>query len=153
MNEIEEKIQELYDKELIQQVRFKCAEALDSKNWELFKSLFTDTINTDFTEWGIPIQIIDKENFVSNFFQKNLSNPDLKTQHLFSNFRISINQNGATSVCNFVGNNFIENFIDGNEYCLHGEYTDTLTKTSNGWKIDELKFKLYYQTGNQKLLQ
>ena len=153
MNDIEKKVHELYDKEAIQQVRFRWAEALDNRDWELFKSLFTDSIDTDFTDWGIAIQTVDKENFVLNFFKKNLSKPNLKTQHLFSNFRISINRNEASSVCNFVGNHFIENFPDGQEYCLHGEYIDTLIKTMSGWKISGIKFKLRYQTGNQKLLQ
>jgi hypothetical protein len=145
-------LQELMDKEAIRDIRTQWGEALDNKNWAQFESLFTDEIDTDFTAWGIPPQVIPKAYFVGMFSQKSFRRAELITQHLYTNFRISIEKDTATSVCNFIGQHYIPNFEGGEEYCLRGEYTDGLVRTPEGWKINKLKLRQFFATGNAALL-
>jgi hypothetical protein len=152
MTRSEKALQELLDKEAIRDIRYQWGEALDNKNWAQFESLFTDEIDTDFTAWGIPPQRIPKAYFVAMFSQQSFKRADLITQHLYTNFRISIENDTATCVCNFMGQHFIPNFEGGEEYCLRGEYTDGLVKTKDGWKINKLKYRQFYATGNAALL-
>jgi SnoaL-like domain len=145
-------LKELLDKEAIRDIRSRWGEALDNKNWAQFESLFTDDIDTDFTAWGIPPQKISKSNFVAMFSQQSFRNAALITQHLYANFRITIENDTATSVCNFIGQHHIPNFEGGAEYILKGEYTDGLIKTKEGWKINKLTFRQFYATGNAAIL-
>jgi SnoaL-like domain len=153
MENILQQIELIKDRYAIEQIRYKWGEALDHKNWELFDSLFADDIDTDFTAWGFPVQSIKKTDLVNIFRYGPFKNEQLKTQHIYTNFRIEIKEDKATSVCNFIGQHFIENFEGGNEYCLHGAYTDGLVKTNEEWKINNLKLSIFFQTGNVKILE
>jgi hypothetical protein len=152
MTNLTEKIQYLLDKEAIQQIRFQWGEALDLKNWAQFEGLFTEVIETDFRVWGIEPQPVPKAYFVSMFAQGSFRHEDLKTQHIYSNFRIDIDGDNATSVCNFLGQHHILNFEGGEDYCLRGEYSDGLIRTDEGWKINRVSLKIFFQTGNIKIV-
>jgi SnoaL-like domain len=152
MDIFQTKVQEIVDKMAIQEVRTKWGQALDNKNWAQFNSLFADETDTDFTAWGVAPQRVSKEYLVAMFSQQSFRRTDLITQHLYTNFSITIDADSATSVCNFLGQHFIPNFEGGEEYCLRGEYTDGLIRTADGWKINRLKLRIFYQTGNQAIL-
>jgi 3-phenylpropionate/cinnamic acid dioxygenase small subunit len=145
-------IQLLLDKETIRDLRTTWGEALDNKNWEQFRSIFTPEIDTDFTAWGVPAQRITREHFVGMFSTQSFKRAELITQHLYTNFRIHIDQDTATSICNFQGHHHIPNFEGGDHYCLHGEYTDHLIRTPQGWKIAGIKLRVFFHTGNQNIL-
>ncbi len=145
------KFQELLDKEAIREVRYRWAEGLDTQNWELITSLMTEEVDADFRSMGLPAQKVPREILVQNF-QNNLSRPGLKTQHLFSNARVTVNSDSATCKSNFIGQHFLQGFAGGAEFYLRGEYDDALTRTPDGWKISGMKFTLFYVSGNPNLL-
>lgn len=152
MENIEKKLQELLDKEAIRQIRYQFAEALDNKDWHLFETLFADEIDTDYTAWGIPVQKMEKSFLVAMFSKQAFRNAELVTEHLYSNFRITIEQDKAICVSNFLGQHYIANFEGGEEFYLRGEYTDQLVKTKQGWKLSGLKLRIFYMSGNPKIL-
>jgi 3-phenylpropionate/cinnamic acid dioxygenase small subunit len=144
-------LQELLDREAIKELRYKFAEGLDNKDWDLFQSLFLDEIHTDFSDWGISPMVMKREDFV-NFFKQAFSKVGLKTQHIYSNFRIAIEGNSATCKSNFLGQHFIKDCQGGEEFFLKAEYTDKLTKTNDGWKFSNIKLSIFYTSGNASIL-
>ena len=147
----EQALQELLDREAIKEVRSLLAQALDYKDWALFESLFTEEVDTDFTSYGVPAQRVRREDVMQSY-QHNLSREGLRTQHISSNFRITIDDDTAQCISNFLGQHFIQGFEGGDEFFLRGEYHDRLLRTKTGWKICALKFILFYTSGNPALL-
>jgi 3-phenylpropionate/cinnamic acid dioxygenase small subunit len=152
MQTLEERIQQLWDIAAIQDLRNKFGEALDNKNWDLFGKLFADEVLTDWTAWGVPKQTMKKEDIVTMFSQGAFRRPELITEHLYTNFRITVDGDQATCVSNFLGQHFIPDFEGGSEFYLRGEYTDNLIRTIGGWAISSLRLRVFYTSGNPKLL-
>ncbi len=101
------------------------------KDWTLLESLFLEEVETDFSSYGVPPQKVRREDLVQSY-QHNLSREGLRTQHICSNFRITINDDTAHCISNFIGQHFIKEFEGGNEFYLRGEYHDQLTRTQTG---------------------
>ena len=144
-------LQTVIDRIAIEEVRHRYAQALDTQNWEALPPLFTAQVSTDFSDFGMPPQTVPQEAFIASFRQ-NLSRPGLRTQHVFSSFRIVVTGDTATSVSNFVGHHFLPGFEGGEEFTLRGEYTDTLVRTAQGWQMSGVACKLFFMTGNPNLL-
>ena len=145
-------LQEFLDREEIKEVRAGLAQALDYQDWTLFESLFTEEVEADFTAYGVPAQKIPRE-ALRQSYQHNLSREGLRTQHISSNFRITVNGNTAQCISNFIGQHYIKGFEGGEEFFLRAEYTDQLLRTEQGWKIHTLTLsQLFYTSGNPAIL-
>ena len=148
----EQMLQELLDREAIKEVRARLAQALDYQDWSLFESLFLEEVETDFTAYGIPQQKVRREELRQSY-QHNLSREGLRTQHISSNFRITINGDSAECISNFLGQHYIRGFEGGEEFYLRAEYRDQLVRTEQGWKISAMTLaNLFYVSGNPALL-
>ncbi len=147
----EQVVQELLDREAIREVRARLAQALDYKDWALFESFFTEEVEVDFSSYGVPVQKVRREDLTGSYRQ-NLSREGIRTQHLFTNFRITIDGDRAECISNFLGQHFLQGFEGGDEFHLRGEYHDQLTRTQAGWKIHALKFVFFFATGNPALI-
>ena len=125
---------------------------MDYKDWTLFESLFTEEIEADFTAYGVPAQKVRREELRQSY-QQNLSREGLRTQHISSNFRITVNGDTAQCISNFLGQHYIKGFEGGEEFYLRAEDKDQLTRTKNGWKIRALTLTtLFYVSGNPAIL-
>ena len=145
-------LQELLDREAIKEVRALLAQALDYKDWVLFESLFTEEVEADFTAYGVPPQKVQREELRQSY-QHNLSREGLRTQHISSNFRITVNGDTAQCISNFLGQHYIKGFEGGEEFFLRAEYKDQLIRTEYGWKIRALTLTtLFYVSGNPAIL-
>ena len=145
-------LQELLDREAIKEVRAQLAQALDYQDWVLFDNLFTEEVEADFTAYGVPAQKVPRE-ALRQSYQHNLSREGLRTQHISSNFRITVNGDTAQCISNFLGQHYIQGFEGGEEFFLRAEYTDQLVRMEQGWKIHALTLsKLFSVSGNPALL-
>jgi 3-phenylpropionate/cinnamic acid dioxygenase small subunit len=145
-------LQGLLDREAIKEVRALLAQALDYQDWSLFESLFTEEVETDFTAYGVPARKVRREELRQSY-QHNLSREGLRTQHISSNFRITVNGDTAQCISNFLGQHYIQGFEGGEEFFLRAEYTDQLVRTEHGWKIRALTLTiLFYVSGNPAIL-
>ena len=145
-------LQELLDREAIKEVRAQLAQSLDYQDWILFESLFLEEVEADFTPYGVPAQKVRREELRQSY-QHNLSREGLRTQHISSNFRITVHGDAAQCISNFFGQHYIKGFEGGEEFFLRAEYKDGLIRTENGWKIHALTLnKLFYVSGNPAIL-
>ncbi len=145
-------IQELFDREAIKEVRAHFAQALDFKDWTLFESLLLEELDTDYADFGIPAQKMRREDLLK-IFQRGLSREGIRTQHIISNFRITITGDTAQCISHFLGQHYIQGFEGGDEFFLKAQYTDQLVRTEDGWKISALTFTIFYTYGNPAIIQ
>lgn len=146
-----DQVQVLQDYEDIRQIFYRFAEGLDNRDWSMISGLCHNVIDTDYTAWGISPQQMSREQFVG-LFQASFWRPDLRTQHLYTNFRIHPQGDAATVTFNFLGQHYVPQFSEGEEFFLRGEYTDTLRRDGDSWKIDGVKLRVFYTTGAATIL-
>lgn len=144
-------LQALLDQTAIQCIRHDFARALDRKDWQLLTGLLAEEIAVDFTSFDMPAQVMHQQVLIDSF-QHNLSRPGLVTQHLCSNFRITLDQHRATSVSHWVGHHFVPGLAGGEEFTLRAEYTDLLIQLNGRWFIIGLTARKLFTTGNPQVL-
>ncbi len=144
-------VQHIHDTLAIQEIRARFAEGQDYRQWAQVEDLLTEQVTADFRSMGIPIQTVPREVLVKNF-QNNLSREGLKTQHLYTNLRVKVDGYSAVCISQFTGQHYFPGAAGGDEFILRGEYEDKLVRRPDGWKISEMKFTLFYATGNPQLL-
>lgn len=144
-------IQQLVDMETIRQTFYHFAQALDDRNWTAMRAFFAEWVDADYTAWGIPRQQMAAESVIA-LFQASFWRPELRTQHLYTNFRIQVEGDSATTVFNFLGQHTVPGFADGEEFFLRGQYTDSLQREGDGWKISSLALRVFSTQGAAAIL-
>jgi hypothetical protein len=131
-------LDELNDKALVSEVVYRYSTGVDSKDWQLFRTCFTDPIDVDFTSTGAPAPRTFPLDTWVRVVQKTLS-PFVVTQHFNSNVTIKVNGDEAIAVVYLKARHlFAEN--PKKIWDVGGYYTDRLVRTAEGWKIANCKF-------------
>ena len=144
-------VQELADREALRELFAAFAEALDNRDWTTLQQLCADEVDTDYRAWGITPQRMPADAFVG-LFRQSFWRPELKTQHLYTNFRIQVSGDVARVVFNFLGQHYAPGFAEGEESVLRGEYTDTLQRGADGWKITGVTLRVFFTSGAMNML-
>ena len=148
----EAKIRELADREEIKEVRHRFALALDTRDWELFGTLFADEVDADLPALGVPLGTVPKAELMSAFrhsFRRPAS--EMGTQQLYGDFLIEVRGDEATSSSYLVGHHHISGFDGGEDATLRARYVDRLVRTGDGWKIAALKIHVFSIVGNPRI--
>lgn len=146
------KIRELADREEIKEVRHRFALALDTRDWELFGSLFADEVDANLPALGVPPGTVTKADLVGAFghsFRRPAS--EMGTQQLYGNFLIEVEGDEATSSSYFAGHHHIPGFEGGEDVTLRARYVDRLVRTEDGWKIAALSIHVFSIVGNPRI--
>jgi SnoaL-like protein len=141
------KINELYDRTLISEVIYRYSTGVDTKNWDLFRTCFTDPVNADFTSTGVPAPRTFALDSWIRVVQKTLS-PFRLTQHYNSNVTIKVNGDEATALVYLKARHLHADDPEGKKFWdVGGYYTDRLVRTPQGWKIASVKFTQTWTEG------
>ncbi len=130
----EAKIQKLFDRMEITDVSTRYASGVDMKDRDLYRSCFTDEIVIDFSSTGLgePMTMAadawtDQALMMVGMYES--------TQHIISNFNISINGDEATSVAYVQAQHYNPDSL----MTIGGYYSNKLVRTPDGWRIKELQ--------------
>jgi hypothetical protein len=120
------------DKEQIAEVLIRYATGIDSKDWPLLRSCWTDEIDVDYQQLG-RFTSADALTDVMRQLHENMG----PTYHRMSNFVIAVDGDRAT-VRSYVHALLMlqpddsSNWVDALEH-----YDDVFVRTSDGWRISE----------------
>lgn len=142
-----EAIRTLIDKDAIANIRVHFAQYMDTQNWEGLTALFTDRVDVDYSDFGIPPKTMTKEEFV-NLIRNTLTREGVKTQHYISNFNISVQGDRATSITYVYARHYLPTEPGGNTFNLNGYYTEKLLRTKTSWQITAIKLSIRWTEGN-----
>lgn len=145
MNEAQ--LQTLIDKDTIANIRLSFAHYIDTQNWSELTALFTDRVDVDYSDFGIPPKIMTKEEFV-NLIRNTLTRKGVKTQHYISNFNISIEGDRATNIAYVYARHYLSTERGGNAFDVNGYYTEKLVRTQSSWQITAIKLSVRWTEGN-----
>ena len=143
----------------------KYATGIDLHQWDLYRTVFTDVCNYDFSSWnGSPAADISADAWVANVRGVN-GNFDA-TQHISSNQVVTF-ENGtpssgrATCVSYMHAQHYFKpetmaGFGHAGEtnFCtLGGYYTNQLVRMDDMWKIARCKLTVTWETGDRTIFQ
>ena len=143
----ETRLQLLLDRAEISDVQLRYATGLDSRDWALFRSIFTDEIETDFTSifGGEPRKLTaDRWTEAARRSVGGLA----ATQHMITNHVITVTGDDATCIAYVQARHYLPNDKGEDTQTMFGYYTNRLVRTPAGWKIRACKLTLTWQTGN-----
>jgi len=141
------KLQLLLDRAEISEVQLRYATGLDSRDWPLFRSCFTDEIETDFTSvFGGEPRKVSADRW-TEAARRTLSGLTA-TQHMITNHVITVAGDNATCVAYVQARHFLPNASGDSMQTMFGYYTNRFVRTPVGWRISACKLTLSWQTGN-----
>jgi hypothetical protein len=120
---------------------------LDGKDWELYRSAFTDEVDVDYTSYRpgsagrMPADTwVDR---ARRLF------PGLDaTQHTVTNARVELSGDGA-HVRSYVR---ADHFLDGARYTLGGSYLHRLVRQDGVWRISAVTLSMTWDEGDASIL-
>ncbi len=147
------------DTAAIVQLSFAYAAGIDHRDWTLYRSIFTDPCEFDFSSWsGRPPAVIPADDWVAAVRGTNGSFD--ATQHLMSNHRIDmIDERTAIGVNELQAQHFFTADTMAafgrpaqDAWCLlGGHYTNRYTRTDAGWRIAACRLTVRWRTGDESI--
>jgi hypothetical protein len=144
-------LQQLLDRAAISDVLNTYAAAVDTRDWALFRSLFTDPVFIDFRSFHpslyreLPVdELVDITRGIAAFDA---------TQHLSANHVHTIAGERATCVSYMHAGHFLKR--DGQDHAcfLYGYYTYELQRAATGWKVDRYGLQITAQHGDPRVFE
>lgn len=127
------------------------ATGVDTRDWALYRSIFTDEIEIDFSSWdGRPPRRLRADDWVAGV-QPLFHGLDA-TQHSMTNPRVAIDGARARCLMYVQAAHFLANREGDAEFTLGGYYADQLVRTADGWKICAVKLTVLWSRGNKHVM-
>jgi 3-phenylpropionate/cinnamic acid dioxygenase small subunit len=131
----------LVDRAAITDVTIRYCWALDTKDWAVLDSVFTEDANGDLLEDVVGRVAIKKR------VETALSHMD-ETQHLISNHQIVVQGDTATCRCYLQAQHVRKAAHGGPNFIIAGRYEDELKRTPEGWRISFRRLVVMWTDGN-----
>ena len=148
-------VQELLDRAAISDTVHAYATGLDRRDWALYRSIFTDTIEMDFDSVGLRSGSYEADAWVRS--AKRLFAGFRATQHTSTNHVHDIRGDEATCTSNMQAEHFVirepdDGLDDGlDRWTIGGYYINELVRTPSGWKLTKVTLTVTWQSGNQEV--
>jgi len=131
---------------------YRYATGLDQRNWELYRSIFTDEVRVDFssyderTNYRVPV-----DQWMAQVVP--LFTGLASTQHSMTNPRVYLD--GERTICQMYMQ--ADHVLDPDDpdswFVFGGYYTDELVKTDDrGWLITEVVLSVYWRRGKPEIM-
>jgi len=148
----ETRLAHLIDRLAISDVQLRYATGVDTRDWVLYRSCFTDEIDTDFTSiFGGQPRRVKADRWVEAA-RRTLSGL-AATQHMITNHVITIAGDAATCVAYVQARHHLPNGLGDSDQTMFGYYTNRLLRTPEGWKISACKLTVTWNTGNWAIFE
>jgi 3-phenylpropionate/cinnamic acid dioxygenase small subunit len=134
------------DRSILVDITYRYARAIDTHDWDLFRTLFTDDCLVDY---GIkPVHGCEAFLKMARLTVESLD----ATQHLFSNHEIDGEGDRASGRYYMTAHHIRRDAAEGSIYTLGGIYEDEFVRTSDGWRISARRYRAIWGRGNAALL-
>jgi ketosteroid isomerase-like protein len=125
-------LQALADRIAVEDLLTRYATAVDRRDWDRYRSVFTDDAEIDYTSAGGIAGTLDE---IVEFLTTTMDMFEM-TQHLISNIDLAVDGDSATVTAMF--NNPMR-LPDGETWFTGGWYHHDLVRTSDGWRSRHLR--------------
>ena len=152
----ETKLQLLLDRDHISQVLHTYATAIDTRDWELLASCFTEDLEADFRAFGGREGVTGREAWVE-IIKGTIAGLDA-TQHLTANHVHRIDGDTATLTAYLQAVHRLDSARGDPEYTVGGYYTcdmarGTPDEVNDGWRMRRSSLSVTWHRGNRDILR
>ncbi|TDI58197.1 MAG: nuclear transport factor 2 family protein [Alphaproteobacteria bacterium] len=132
--------------------RYEYAVGIDTHDWALLRSIFTDEITMDFSSYsGQPSATTTADDWVAGC--KLLFMGLDATQHVMTNPIVDVDGDVATQRMYMKAEHFLQNDQGSPDFALAGYYDDKLIRTSDGWRIEAVTLTILWNRGNRHIME
>jgi len=130
------------------EVLLRYAEAIDTKDWDMLVSCFTESAN--FVATGLDLQ---GRGAISRFMQKSHVELD-GSRHRLTNIRVVPGETDRTARATSYLDALLvrQGSPGGNTFQVIGTYHDSLTRDGSGWRISDRRFQRLWTSGDASIL-
>ncbi len=124
---------------------------LDARDWDLWRSVFTDNALFDISSWSGGAQPRVETDRVVRAQARIFAELSV-TQHLMSNFRITTDGDSGRVLCVMRAEHWIPvepGSEENKRYTMFGYYDDRLLRVDGAWKIDEMHLNVTKTEGER----
>ncbi len=143
----EAKLQMLLDRMEITDTINRYATSVDTCDWELFLTCYTDEMGVDMTSIGFEKPITMPATGFLEMIKTAVSGFD-STQHIVSNHTINIDGDSATCVSYLQAQHFSQDDLGVHTLTIGGYYSNSLIRTPDGWRINKYKVTKTWMTSS-----
>lgn len=131
---------------------YEYAYGIDTRDWSLYRSIFTDEIAMDFSSYnGNPASRMKADDWVAGC--RVLFTGLDATQHSMSNPLVDVDGQRARCRMYMQAEHFLRNDQGSDDFALGGYYDDRLVLTADGWKIEAVTLNVLWSRGNRHIMQ
>jgi hypothetical protein len=144
-------IQDLADRSEITDLFYAYAQGVDTRNWELFRSLFTDVVLLDFSAVnGRQPAPTPRDSWIS--YLAGLFGALDASQHVITNPRITVRENQATAMAYVRGEHVLRMPEEQLLYTVGGFYTNTAVRAADGWRWNAVAITVLWDAGDKRAM-
>lgn len=137
----------LADRIAIEDLCTRYARALDTRDWKLLRTCFTEDARIDY-EGMEPVFGHDALEQVC----RSALDPLDASQHFIGNVSVEIYGDEATASCYLHAQHVRAGSTGGDKYVVAGTYFDTLRRAADGWRITHRRLDVVWTDGNPSVL-
>ncbi len=131
---------------------YEYAYGIDTRDWALYRSIFTDDIEMDFSSYnGNPRSAMKADDWVAGC--RTLFTGLDATQHSMSNPLVDMEGDHARCRMYMQAEHFLKNDQGSDGFVLGGYYDDRLVRTEEGWKIQAVTLNVFWNRGNRHIME
>lgn len=132
--------------------RYEYALGIDTRDFELLRSIFTDDITMDFEDYnGQPARTMKADDWVAGC--RVLFTGLDATQHVMTNPMVEVDGDRARCRMYMKAEHFLRNDQGNVDFALGGYYTDSLVRVADRWLIDGVTLKIFWNRGNRHIME
>ncbi len=130
----------------------KYATGIDTRDWKLYRSIFADEVDIDFSSYsGVRGTRMKGDDWAAGV-QAMLPGFDA-TQHLLANMVFDIKGDEATVTVYMQAEHFLPNSLGDSSHTLGGYYTHRIKRGKHGWKIHATRLTVTWSRGNRHVYE
>ncbi|MBT3373006.1 MAG: nuclear transport factor 2 family protein [Rhodospirillaceae bacterium] len=151
-NTTDAKVQLLLDREDISQVLYRYATAIDTRDWELLASCFTEDLEADFRSFG-GREVVKGRDTWMKAITSTIQGLDA-TQHLTANHVHTVDGDSATLVAYLQALHRLDTARSDPEYTVGGYYTCEMVRGDDAkWRMRRYALAVTWHRGNRDILR
>ena len=141
------------DFEAITRLRYQYAVSLDTRDWTLHRSIYTDHITMDFTSYsgGEGPLMMTADDWVAGL--QPLFNGLSATQHVMTNPLVDVDGDCATQRMYMQAEHFLQQDGVQHEFAIGGYYDDHLVRQDQQWRINAVTLTVLWRRGDPDIMQ
>jgi len=132
-------------------LRYRYATGIDTRDWPLHRSIYTDEIEMDFSSYnGAPARRLAADAWVEGL--KPLFHGLAATQHSMTNPRVTVEGDSATLVMYMQAEHVLDHEDQDAVFTLGGYYSDLVVRTAAGWRISAVTLTVFWRRGRPDIM-